>query len=1156
MLCSLWNRGLIMLALWGWIVPAYSISILVNENDPPYRLNLPGTGLFCTAAWSNFHSSNNNSSLLSVSHSGWGNGDLTLTFAQNKYGSARIDAWGDFTGLSSCFLCLCPGTSTPIDVRVNALPVFDSKPVLTTHAPLPYTYKVTATDPDGGDSLKFSAITKPTWLTLTDNGNRTATLSGSPGCGDSKHHPISLEVTDSMAKVKQDFTLDVYPCAASNLNIGGATVSTLNLSWTDNSLDETGYRIYRDGVELTPSPRVSANTTAFTDTGLACSTTYGYKLAATNAIGDSLIIENVATTAPCPPTNLTSTATPFQINLAWTDNSPDEAGFKILRDHNEFLPSPVVTKNITAYNDLGLTCSTPYFYEVLATNSNGDSTRINKLVTTLPCAPTLLSATATPDQVDLTWQDNSPDEAGFKIFRDGQELTPSPRVNAPNVTTYRDAGLNCGTTYYYEVFATNIYGDSLKTDTTIITLPCAPSHFTTTDVDEFYFRFSWTDNSLDETGFKIERDGILLHTTAANVTLFDDWRLYCDTNYRYTLKATNERGDSFPVFLNLATKPCPISSAPPVPLTDGYVTDPKTNYGQTAVNLTIETTGSVAGGTLAGTVTNRGLVSNIILAAGAILTGGQLSGFNNNLGMMNNITVTQYSEVQGGNYTGKIVNHGTITDATFAAGTEVENHGTLTNPVILPGMKVSGGKMTGTIISLGEFENVEIAPSAKIITQVSAIPPETFKQSNAQTLTILPPGVLSEISPEQFAQIPAEALSGLTAQNMGAISPAVIQSLDASRVAALDAEQFQQMPADGAAKFLTNFDATAITPEEAEKLLPQGWKMDAAGNLTVPPHTPIALKTVTAALPEGVHFPNLPDLNSSFALYGKGSQPVLPQLNQLGVQENFTLSQQPVGVVHATVAGSEANPTQNKFAFMVDPDHLFILDENALRGLQLNEQGQYILVTKDGKQIPIIPMTKDPENLLKVLGENATIDIRPTGEALIKYTPIKRTRDGEEVHSVGMFDPFIEPAPEDICTPEGVCNWDQADESMQPGMRSGKNLRAKAAAKIIYPDGTAQKLYPTVLFPNVLIEEAKKISGVGKIIFRMDGTFAVTYHGIKLLLSPEFDTQVQPIPAGKKFEPSLTLQPKSRLLYQVPYLDQLFTTTLVITEVIDVTDLK
>jgi len=194
-------------------------------------------------------------------------------------------------------------------------------------------------------------------------------------------------------------------------------------------------------------------------------------------------------------------------------------------------------------------------------------------------------------------------------------------------------------------------------------------------------------------------------------------------------------------------------------------------------------------------------------------------------------------------------------------------------------------------------------------------------------------------------------------------------------------------------------------------------------------------------------------------------------------------------------------------------------------------------------------MTQDPEGLLSILSKNATLDIRPTGEVLIKHIPIKRTRDGEEIHSVGMFDPFIEPAPEDICTPEGVCDWDQADASMQPGMRSGKNLRAKAAAKIIYPDGSSQKLYPAVLSPEILVEEAKKIKGVEKAIFRMDGTFAVTYQGTKLLLIPDFDTQVRPIPAGKKFKPSLTLQPNGKLLYQVPYLDQLFSTLLDIVEV-------
>ena len=1141
------SQYIVLFTLWAWIAPAYSISISVNENDQPYRLNLPGTGLFCNAVWSNFHTSNSNSSLLNISQSGWANGDLTFNFSTGKYGSAQVSAWGDFTGLSSCFLCLCPGASISIDVQVNALPVFNSQPVLTTHAPLPYSYKVTATDPYGGNGLSFSALIKPEWLTLTNNGSGNATLAGSPGCGDSKHHPISLEATDSMAKAKQDFTLDVYPCAASNLNIGGATVSTLNLSWTDNSLDETGYRIYRDNVELTPSPRVPANTTAYTDTGLACSTTYTYKLAATNAIGDSLMIERTATTAPCPPTNLTSTATPFQINLAWTDNSPDEAGFRILRDHQEFTPSPIVTQNVTAYQDLGLTCSTPYFYEVLATNSNGNSTLINKLVTTLPCAPTRLSATATPNQVNLTWQDNSPDEAGFRIFRDGQQLTPSPRVNTPNVTTYSDLGLQCGTTYYYEVFATNVFGDSLKTDTTVTTLPCAPSNFTTTDISEFDFRFSWTDNSLDETGFKVERDGVLIYTTAANVTNFDDWRLYCDTRYNYTLKATNQRGDSFPVTLGLMTEPCPIQSALPVPLKDGYIVDPRSNHGQTATDLTIETTGSVAGGVLAGIITNRGLVANFTLADGAILTGGQVSGFNNNSGMMDSITVNQFSQVSGGNYQGSIVNNGTISNAMFAPGSRVTNNGTLENPVILPGMKVTGGKMTGTIISLGSFENVEIPPSATVITQVSAIPPELFKQCNAQTMTILPSSVLREVSPEQFAQVPVKALSGLTAQNMGALTTTVIQSLDAPRVAALKVAEFKQMPEDGVAKFLTNLDAVAITQQDAQKLLPQGWKMDALGNLTAPPGSQVAFKTINSTLPAGITLPDMPDLNSSFALHGTGTQPLLPQLNA-GADSSFSFTQQPEGIVNSVVAGSIGNPKQEKYAFMIDPKNLFILDAAALRGLQINEQGQYVIVTKDGKQIPITPMTQNPKGLQTVLGQNATIDIRPTGEVLLKYTPIKRTRDGDEIHSVGMFDPFIEPAPEDFCTPSGECDWSQADESMQPGLRSGRNLRAKAAAKIVYPDGTSQKLYPAVLFPNLLVEEAKKISGVGKIVFRMDGTFAVTYQGFKLLLTPEFDTRTQEIPAGQELQASLVLQENGTLLYQVPYKNQLFSTQLLITE--------
>lgn len=1146
------KQPLFLFILWLWMSPVYSVSIAVNENDAPYHLNLLDTGLFCTAVWSNFHTSNSNSNLFNIAHSGWGNAEITLNFSQNQYGSAQISAWGDFTGLHSCFLCLCPGAPIYIDVQVNALPKFTSEPTLTTYAPEPYSYTVTATDPYGGNALTLAAPTTPPWLTLKDQGGGNGTFAGSPGCNDSKHHSITLEAKDGLTSGKQEFTLDVYPCAASNLSIGGATVSTLNLAWTDNSLDETGYRLYRDGMELLPSPLLSTNTTSYTDTGLACSTTYAYKLLATNEIGDSRPIENAATTAPCPPTHLTSTATPFQVNLAWQDNSPDESGFKIFRDGRELTPSPKVSENITQYSDLGLTCSTQYFYEVLATNQNGDSTRISKLITTLPCAPTELTATATPDQVNLQWLDNSPDETGFRIRRDGTEFMPAPKVSQ-NVTFYSDLGLSCETTYVYEVFATNQFGDSTIPSITIHTLPCAPSHFTTIATTDYGFFLQWQDNSAEETAFKLERNGQLIQTLSPNTTRFNDWGLFCSSSYHYVLKATNQLGDSFPAILQVNTDSCEAPQGiAKVPLFDGIVDQPMSNFAQTSARVTITKTGVLSEGILAEWVKSEGLVSNITLADHATLTGGKVSGFNQNMGLMQNITVTQYSKISGGNFAGTIVNHGTINNAIFAPNTQVENHGVLENPVILPGMKVVGGKLTGMVIALGAFEKVEIAPNATVITQTKNVPPEVFQRCNAQSMTILPASVVSELTPAQFAQIPVTALGGLTAQNMGALSPSVIHTLNAEQIAALNIQEFTQMPNEGVAKLLTNFDKTAITVETAQTLLPSGWKVDEKANLSPPPNTQIALRSLTVSPPEGLVLPDLFDLNSSFGLGGEGTQPILPQLNQVQSETAFTVSQQQYGILHTSVAGDPANPQQrHKFAFMTDPNNLFILDETALRGLQLNEQGQYVLITPDGKQIPIIPMTKDPVDLLNVLGKGATVDIRPTGEVLLRYLPAQRTRDGEEVQSVSTFDPFVESASEDVCTTdaagETVCDWSTADDSMQPGVRAARQVRA-TEKRVIYSDGTSQKIHPAVLSPETLVQVAQKMAGVEKIIFRMDGTFALTYRGEKLLLTPEFSTQVQAIPDGKELQPSLVLQSDGTLLYQVPYQRQLFTTRLRISE--------
>jgi rhodanese-related sulfurtransferase len=51
---------------------------------------------------------------------------------------------------------------------------------------------------------------------------------------------------------------------------------------------------------------------------------------------------------------------------------------------------------------------------------------------------------------------------------------------------------------------------------------------------------SWRDNSDSESGFKIYRDDILIHTTKTNVESFIDTGLEADTSYTYTVMATDD----------------------------------------------------------------------------------------------------------------------------------------------------------------------------------------------------------------------------------------------------------------------------------------------------------------------------------------------------------------------------------------------------------------------------------------------------------------------------------------------------------------------------------------------------------------------------------------------------------------------------------------
>jgi hypothetical protein len=81
------------------------------------------------------------------------------------------------------------------------------------------------------------------------------------------------------------------PNAPSNLNANPTSPTTVVLSWTDNSNNESGFRIERcvnnNCTNFVQIAQTGANTVNFTNTGLTRNTRYRYRVRAFNASGNS-----------------------------------------------------------------------------------------------------------------------------------------------------------------------------------------------------------------------------------------------------------------------------------------------------------------------------------------------------------------------------------------------------------------------------------------------------------------------------------------------------------------------------------------------------------------------------------------------------------------------------------------------------------------------------------------------------------------------------------------------------------------------------------------------------------------------------------------------------------------------------------------------------
>lgn len=280
------------------------------------------------------------------------------------------------------------------------------------------------------------------------------------------------------------------PTAPSVLSAtASATNPTANLSWTDNSSDETNFEVLRslDGTSFSHLSTTTANSVSYFDSGLASSTMYYYEVRSYNSGGYSAVSNTASTTTGMIPTAasgqiLTSSTTALSIDVAWTDNSTNELNFRVEQSTTSPTSGFALVKNLSA-NSATTTykptfANTIYYFRVLTGNGYGTTTSEVASTTSasIPSAPSGLSltnqsGTGTSTDVLLNWTDNSSNELAFRIERGTSTSTLTQiATTSPDVILYLDQSRPSGT-FYYRLRAFNSVGNSAYTATASTTIP-------------------------------------------------------------------------------------------------------------------------------------------------------------------------------------------------------------------------------------------------------------------------------------------------------------------------------------------------------------------------------------------------------------------------------------------------------------------------------------------------------------------------------------------------------------------------------------------------------------------------------------------------------------------------------------------------------------